>query len=82
MRWETILPWRSSSHIIAGSGTNRVKVVCIKADIWLYVTDQYVAAVSDEGLTSGETGMVVGNSVDESALFYFDNLAVYVPPEE
>lgn len=78
--WETILDWRESPHIKTGLVTNRLRVVCVGSEIWLYANDHYLDTVQDTSFTTGEIGMIAGTAFGESyALFHFDNLQVYAP---
>jgi hypothetical protein len=79
-RWDKILDWTGSPHIIKGLATNRLRVVCVGSTISLYVNEQYLDTAQDETYTEGKIGMAVGTFEGEThALFYFDNLRVYAP---
>jgi hypothetical protein len=81
MSWETILLWAFSPHITTGTATNRLRVICIDTDMWLYANSNFLASARDESLASGEIGLVVGNPSEDKALLYFDDLLVYAPPD-
>lgn len=78
--WETILPWQKSPHIRTGLATNRLRVICVGSEIWLYVNGYYLDTVRDKSFTTGGMGMIAENFAGgRHILFHFDNLRVYAP---
>jgi len=78
--WETLLDWSESPHLETGVAANRLQVVCMGSEMSLYANGQYLTTVRDSSYAGGQIGLAVGTFADEDrALFYFDDLRVYVP---
>jgi hypothetical protein len=68
-----------NSSINLGNETNKIRFDCIGNTLSLYVNGQLLTSVTDDELTSGDIGFIVGTYDEAGAKFGFDNLVVSKP---
>ena len=68
-----------NSSINLGNETNTIRFDCIGNELTLYVNGELLTSVTDDTLTSGDIGFVVGTYDEGGAKFGFDNLVVSKP---
>jgi hypothetical protein len=74
--------WETSEHIRTGVEMQRLRVVGVINEFWLYANDELLTYVRDEEgpFYEGGLGMQATNPGGEGTVSY-DNLRVYVPGE-
>lgn len=65
--------------IYAGSAVNHIRFDCVGTRLILYINGDYVDAVDDSDLTSGDIGLLAGTFEERGTQILFDNLIVFQP---
>jgi hypothetical protein len=79
--WSEMLDWTTSAAIQT-LGTNKLGVLAIQNQFYLFINDQLVAEVSDDQLDRGVLGVAIGlDEAEDTGIFEFDNLIIRVPVE-
>ena len=68
-----------NAAINLGNETNTIRFDCIGNELTLYVNGELLTSVTDDTLTSGDIGFIVGTYDEGGAKFGFDNLVVSKP---
>ena len=69
----------SNSAINLGNETNKIRFDCVGNTLTLYVNGELLTSVTDNDLSSGDIGFIVGTYDEGGAKFGFDNLVVTKP---
>lgn len=80
-KWDTLVDWTWSPHIITGTGTNHLRVVCRGSEITMYVNGHYLDTITDHSLSAGKPGVHVGTFEEPNVHVAFDNLMVWSVPQ-
>jgi len=71
--WETLYDWSESKAILADS-PNRLAIVARGSQLFFFINEQLVASLTDERLTSGKAGVLIGLSNEgDRGVWEFDN---------
>ncbi|MBA4385387.1 MAG: hypothetical protein C0410_11675 [Anaerolinea sp.] len=65
--------------IYAGSAVNHIRFDCVGTRLILYINGDYVDAVDDSDLSSGDIGLLAGTFEEKGTQILFDNLIVFQP---
>jgi len=77
--WETLIDWTLHPAISAG-GPNRLEVIAQGAYFAFSINDEFIADYSDERLSQGAVGLLVGlSNPDEEATWEFDDFMLRIP---
>jgi len=76
----TTLAKSSSPHIITGTGTNHLRVVCRGSEITLYANGHHLASMTDQSFSAGKPGVYAVSSSQPNVHIAFDNLKVWSVP--
>jgi hypothetical protein len=68
-----------TNTIYAGSAVNHIRFDCVGTRLILYINGDYVDAVEDSDLSSGDIGLLAGNFEEKGTQILFDNLIVFQP---
>jgi hypothetical protein len=68
-----------NAAINLGNEMNTIRFDCIGNELTLYVNGQLLSSVTDDQLTNGDIGLLVGTYDEGDAKFGFDNLVVTKP---
>ena len=77
--WSELFEWTTSSALHA-TGMNKLGILAVEQQFYLFINDQLVAEVTDDQLAAGVVGVAIG--LDEAGsedLFEFDNLIIRAP---
>ena len=77
--WSTLRKWTYSDYIREGTSSNRLKVVCQGAQIWVFVNGHHLATVTDSSFSEGYIGLAVEANTLPKGEAVFDNVKIYVP---
>ncbi|MBI9048865.1 MAG: hypothetical protein JEZ00_05585 [Anaerolineaceae bacterium] len=69
----------ANSAINQGNEMNKIRFDCIGNSLSLYVNGELLTSVTDDELTDGDIGFIVGTYDEGGAKFGFDNLVVTKP---
>jgi hypothetical protein len=79
--WNEMMDWTTSASI-QSLGTNKLGVLAIGDQFYLFINDQLVAEVSDDQLERGVLGVAIGlDEAEDTGIFEFDNLQIRTPVE-
>ena len=67
------------SAIHQGEIWNRIRFECIGSSLSLYVNEEFIAAVDDRTIASGDVGLLAGTYAEAGTNIYFDNFSVTLP---
>jgi hypothetical protein len=70
--------WEEAIVINQGGALNLIELTCIRSQIGLTVNGQQLSLIEDDGIDSGDVGMVVGTISVESTSILFDNFTLYL----
>jgi hypothetical protein len=71
--WETLYDW-SEAQAILGDSPNRLALVARGSQLFFFINEQLVASLTDERLTSGKAGLLIGLSDEgDKGVWEFDN---------
>ena len=68
-----------TDKVYAHSTTNHIRLDCVGSRLSLYVNGDYVDAVDDGDLTSGDVGLLAGTFDEPGTVVAFDNFTVVMP---
>jgi hypothetical protein len=76
-----LVEWTDSSQIKPGK-INKLGVKAVGSELSLYINNQLVDTVESNSSEKGYIGVQIGlNGIDKSG-FYFDNVKVFIPPDD
>ena len=68
-----------TDKVYARSTTNHIRFDCVGTRLSLYVNGDYVDAVDDADLTTGDVGLLAGTFENPGTVIAFDNFTVVMP---
>jgi hypothetical protein len=76
---EWLVGWTTSSVVIKGDATNRLRAVCQEDRLALFVNGELVAEATDDTFGEGKIALTASTFEDEPTEIHFDGLMVYAP---
>lgn len=73
-----LVDWKFSDVIRQGRATNKIRAVCLRDYLALYVNDVFLADAYDSSFTSGYAGLSVATTEEGGIDIIFDNLTIYI----
>lgn len=68
-----------TDKVYSGSSLNHIRLDCVGSRLTLYVNGDYVDAVDDSDLASGDVGLIAGTFENKGTIVSFDNFAAVNP---
>lgn len=74
---KALVEWSHTDAIHQGSGTNRIRAICVEDYLALYVNDQFVNDVRDDTYSRGFIGFTAATETGTNIDVAFDNLIIH-----